>query len=84
MSRPDLPPNADEARPLVAVKIAMGGLRTDSPNVVFWSLGSGHPCAACERVIGDSSVEAECVFDAGDSLRFHLACFTEWQRQRTS
>jgi len=65
----------------IAVKLAGGGLPSVAPETIFQGLGTGHPCAGCDRRIDIAEVETECLFPDGRGLRFHLDCWKEWHRQ---
>ena len=69
---------------VIAAKLAARLLRAGTPATTFKGLGSGHPCAACEREISTTDIETECVFRDGQSLRLHIDCFMEWQRLQLS
>jgi hypothetical protein len=69
-------PSPEEVARMVADKLASGALRSHAPAATSRGLGSGRPCAVCERAIAAIDIECECFFRDGQILTFHFDCFT--------
>lgn len=66
----------------IRTKLADGFLPTHLIPRVFGGPGTGARCDACEAIILGDDLEIEADLPKGGVVRFHLRCFTIWQKER--
>jgi hypothetical protein len=66
----------------VRAKLAAGQLPLTDARKTWFGYGTHRPCAACDYAIGPRQVEVEADFENRETIRFHLACFDQWRRER--
>ena len=62
----------------LAARIESGALRVDLPVATWGGPGGGLRCDACTDLVDRSELEIEGDFADGQTLRFHVRCFTAW------
>jgi hypothetical protein len=68
----------------IRAKIAVGFLPVPGEQTtrVWVGKGTGRPCEGCDQLILDADVEYEVDLPAGETYRFHRACFDAWKVAR--
>jgi hypothetical protein len=67
---------------LIRSKIIAGTLPGEPPGTVWAGMGSGRPCAACDKMIHGAETEIEIELPGGrPGVRLHRQCFTLWREE---
>ena len=74
--------DAGTLAPRIRAKIVDGFLPKEFLPRVFGGPGTGKLCDACETTISEGEIEFEADLPKGGIVRFHLQCFTLWQKER--
>lgn len=68
---------------IVRAKLHAGTLPCEEPLKVWFSVGTGNSCAACEQPILPLQTECEPeYYDERPSIRLHVACHGVWEAER--
>jgi hypothetical protein len=62
----------------VDARIDAGALRADLPVSAWGGPGAGLCCDACTEPVAATEMEIESDFRDGETLRFHIRCFSRW------
>jgi hypothetical protein len=63
---------------IIEAKLVAGRLSAHPGGEAWYGKGTWQPCHACDRSVTPGEVEVETVFDDGQRLRLHAACFHLW------
>jgi hypothetical protein len=70
-----------DVRRLIREKIVAQSLPCRPCRAIWAGPGAGMPCAGCDRPILPTEIEFECEQPGGGLLRFHQACYLNWEEE---